>query len=163
MSLPEDRVKTLVKTWRQKSHQEGDQFSSVVFIWFCFNAWLEHSSNKQTDRQMLDELKTKSPNMASLVEAYDTARSSDPLFMQGVRALRGMSREDPIQDVRGRHKPVTITDDEDFPNLLEALYRIRCNLFHGGKDANDARDQVLVKNAALVLKQWIGELIKGWD
>lgn len=161
--MREGRIKNLIKTWRERSHNEGDQFASFVFIWFCFNAWLEFLSNKKTDRQMLDELKRKDATMISLIEAYESAFSSDMFFKQGLRSLVAKSKEGAIQDARGQKPPIKISSDMDFTNVVEAIYRIRCNLFHGGKDANDARDQVLVRDAGMVLRQWMGELIRTWN
>lgn len=160
--MKEDRVKNLIRTWRERSHNEGDQFASFVFIWFCFNAWLEFLSSGRTDREMLEELKAKSINMNSFVEAYDVA-SSDEFFKRSLRDLISKSTEEPIRDVHGQRQPVSINDENDFANIVEAIYRIRCNLFHGGKDANDNRDQVLVQDAAMILRQWVGKLIAGWN
>lgn len=161
--MKEDRIKNLIRAWRERSHNEGDQFASFVFIWFCFNAWLEFLSERRTDREMLEELKSKSANMASLIETYDSARNSDNLFNRSLRDLINKSKEKPIRDVRGQRQPISISDEDDFSNIIEVIYRIRCNLFHGGKDANDTRDQVLVKDAAMILRQWIGKLIASWN
>jgi len=54
--MHEEKIKNLIINWRQKSHNEGDQFASFVFIWFCFNAWLEHITNSDTDAGMIKEL-----------------------------------------------------------------------------------------------------------
>ena len=160
--MEEARIKNLIRTWRGKSHNEGDQFASFVFIWFCFNAWIEHLSQKTSVRGMIDELKKKSANMRSIIEAYDNAHASDDFFNNSLGHLIGQSQEESIKDARGQKQPITIRDENDFANIVEAIYRVRCNLFHGGKDANDTRDQVLVKNAAMILRQWIGKLIESW-
>lgn len=165
--MEETRIKNLIKAWRQKSHNEGDQFASFVFIWFCFNAWMEHISDENTDKKMINELAGRKHNMQSLFEAYDAAVSANDEFLKsGVMALMHMSKEKPIEDMRKnprrREPPITIKSENDFENIVQAIYRIRCNLFHGGKDADDIRDQVLVKNAAMVLRQWIGCLITHW-
>ena len=39
----------------------------------------------------------------------------------------------------------------DWPHTLRAVYRVRCNLFHGEKGADVARDQLVVKSALAVL------------
>ncbi|PIQ66913.1 MAG: hypothetical protein COV95_01615 [Candidatus Zambryskibacteria bacterium CG11_big_fil_rev_8_21_14_0_20_40_24] len=111
---------------------------------------------------MLEELKSKSVNMSSLVETYDAAHSSDEFFKRSLRDLINKSKEESIKDVRGQRQPISINDESDFENIVEAIYRIRCNLFHGGKDANDLRDQVLVQDAAMILRQWIGKLVGSW-
>ena len=153
----------MIRAWREKSHQEGDQFASFVFIWLCFNAWIEHLSSKNTDAEMIKEVVERRQSMASIIEAYDSAISDDDLLKRSIRALVGESQEEPIKDTRGRKPPISIKDENDFENIVWATYRIRCNLFHGGKDANDLRDRVLVKLAAGILRQWIGRLITRWE
>lgn len=96
--MKENHVKNLIRTWRERSHNEGDQFASFVFIWFCFNAWIEFLSESRTDRGMLNELKSKSPNMVSLVQAYNDARTSDDLFNRALRDLVNKSNEAPIRE-----------------------------------------------------------------
>lgn len=161
--MKEERIKNLIRAWRERSHNEGDQFASFVFVWFCFNAWLEYVSNGRTDRAMLEELKSKSPHMNTLLDAYDDAQSSDQFFQRSLRDLINKSNKEAIKDVRGNRQPISIKDETDWENIIEALYRIRCNLFHGGKDANDLRDQVLVQDAAMILRQWVGKLVASWD
>ena len=161
--MEETRIKNLIRAWRGKSHNEGDQFASFVFIWFCFNAWMEHLSNKDTDAEMIKEVAERQQSMVSLIESYNKAISDDDLLKRDIRALFRKSQEEPIKDVRGKKSPISIKGENDFENIVWAIYRIRCNLFHGGKDANDLRDQVLVKLAAGILKQWVGRLITIWD
>lgn len=161
--MEEARIKNLIRAWREKSHQEGDQFASFVFTWFCFNAWIEHLSNKDTDAEMIKEVAERRQNMISLIEAYDSAISDDDLLKRDVKALVFKSQEEPIKDTRGRKPSISIKDEDNFENIVWAIYRIRCNLFHGGKDANDLRDQMLVKLVAGILRQWMGHLIAKWD
>ena len=166
--MEETKIKNLIRAWRNKSNNEGDQFASLVYIWICFNAWMEHISNEDTYRRMINELVKRKQNMRSLFEMYDMAVSANDEFLKrSVSALSCMSQEKPIEDMRKnprrREPPITIKDENDFENIVQAIYRIRCNLFHGGKDADDMRDQVLTKHAAMILRQWIGRLITQWD
>ena len=92
MVMNEERIKNLIRNWRQKSHQEGDPFASFVFIWFCFNAWMEHKSNKYTDRGMIEEECNRAPNVASLSNSYDNVFiSNDTFFKNSIAKLVGMS------------------------------------------------------------------------
>ena len=158
----EDRIKKLIRTWRQKSHNEGDQFGSFVFIWFCFNAWLEHlAKNCSTDSKMLNELKERRSNMSELFQAFDVTIANDDYILNSIKKLADLNKEKLIQS-KSRKWSIMIIDKNDFGDIIEAIYRIRCNLFHGGKDADDLRDQILVKEAAMILRQWIGKLIESW-
>jgi hypothetical protein len=161
--MEETRIKNLIRTWRGKSHNAGDQFASFVFIWFCFNAWVEHLSVEDTDAEMIKEVAERKQSMVSLIRAYDSAILDDDFLKNDIMALIHMSKEEPIKDTRGRKPPISIRDEHDFENIVWAIYRIRCNLFHGGKDADELRDQVLVKRAAGILRQWVGRLIANWD
>ena len=66
--MHEEKIKNLIINWRQKSHNEGDQFASFVFIWFCFNAWLEHITNSDTDAGMIKELAEREQSARGLTE-----------------------------------------------------------------------------------------------
>lgn len=160
--MQEERIKNLVRSWRHKSHQDGDVFGSFIFIWISFNAWLEHLSMKTSDREMIEELRERAACMNELVSAYDYVLKNDELFIRSLRALIGKSREEPIRDVREIFPDVVIENEYDYENVIRALYRIRCNLFHGGKDINEPRDQSLVSNAGALLRQWVGRLEGGW-
>lgn len=162
--MNEQWIKNLINGWRQKAHQEGDPFSKFVFIWFCFNAWIENLSDANSDRKMIDELKSRKSNMANFADIFHTALNSrENYFKSSVTALVHQSQEKPIENARDKNKaPVSIKDEFDFENIVEAIYRIRCNLFHGGKDPDDSRDQVLVKTAQRVLERWIDDLVKSW-
>jgi len=161
--MHEEKIKNLIINWRQKSHNEGDQFASFVFIWFCFNAWLEHITNSDTDAGMIKELAEREQSARGLTEIYDLAIADDILLQRSIRDLINKSQEESIKDVRGKKNSISIADEDDFKNIVWAIYRIRCNLFHGGKEADDLRDQVLVKDAAMILRQWIGRLIASWN
>jgi hypothetical protein len=43
--------------------------------------------------------------------------------------------------------------------LVDGIYQVRCNLFHGGKRANDVRDRKLVTICGRILEKWVGNLV----
>jgi len=47
----------------------------------------------------------------------------------------------------------------DWENMVEFWYSIRNNLFHGGKDPDVARDQLMVKNGYLTLRELLEMLL----
>lgn len=53
-----------------------------------------------------------------------------------------------------------IHDMEDWENMVEFWHSIRNNLFHGGKDNQDKRDRLLVKNGYKTLKPLMAILLK---
>lgn len=52
--------------------------------------------------------------------------------------LDGLKQIGTVEDMRPRHrgKCKHPTDTEDFGKVIEFIYQIRCNLFHGGKSFN---------------------------
>jgi len=52
-----------------------------------------------------------------------------------------------------------VKDENDFENIVRAIYRVRCNLFHGasGAQENRVREQVAISNA--ILNEWIANLL----
>ncbi len=155
-----DAVKNLIKVWYEKASHEQDPFSKFIFLWFCFNAWLSHCSGEDTDAEMLRRLIGRDTRMSDLTTAYDSLMQASPVVFRV--HIQNLVLVSPILDVRGIRSAVVIRDEEDFANISLGIYRIRCNLFHGGKNANDSRDQKLVVIAANILGKWVGSLKDQW-
>lgn len=68
----------------------------------------------------------------------------------------------PITSTGRRRREVSVDSPEDFGGIVEGVYQVRCNLFHGGKRASDLRDKKLVTVCARVLEKWVGNLVGGW-
>ncbi len=161
--MDEDRVKNLIKAWYNKARFERDAFSKFVFLWFCFNAWVDYKTKRDTDAEMVKDLADRNSMVMDMLSAYTVAFNSDTeVFKSNLKTLVLMSQQKPIEDTRGRKKPIRINDENDFSNIVWAIYRIRCNLFHGSKDANDSRDKKLVTVAQRILDKWLGNLIVQW-
>lgn len=155
--MDETSIRNLVKGWYQKARGERDRVSRFVFFWVCFNAWMAFESGRETDRGMVNWL--KSARKSDLRAAFDQAVGSS-VFHRDLSALAGLS---PISSsTPGRWPDVTVRSAGDFSGIVEGIYRVRCNLFHGGKRADDARDQKLVRVCAQILEKWVGNLVGGW-
>lgn len=152
------RLKTLIKGWYEKGFRENDHFSKFLFLWICFNAWLDYSSGKEKDFEMIDWLISQSSVTSDLVKTFEDLKTKR--HFRG--ALKVFANMTPIRDSRGSRDPIEIRDEDDFENIVRAIYRIRCNLFHGGKSANESRDLKLVVVSNEILKYWIGSLMASW-
>lgn len=153
--MDERAIKGLVKGWYVRARRERDPVSQFVFLWFCFNGWLAYESGRDADRAMINWLKSSSRG-TELRSAYVTARGST-VFRGYLKTLASMS---PITSP-GR-PDAKIASADDFRGIVEGIYRVRCNLFHGAKSPNDIRDQKLVKLCAALLVKWVGNLVGGW-
>ena len=151
--MDENDIRNIVKSWYARARRERDAVSTFVFLWFCFNAWLGFESQEDTDRAMINWLKKATPKSV-LVAAFGSARGST-VFASNLAALAKLS---PITSTGRRYKEVRIASANDYPNLVEGIYQVRCNLFHGGKRANDVRGAKLLKVCAAILEKWVGNL-----
>jgi hypothetical protein len=156
--MEELEVRSLVKGWHQRTRREADLISRFVFLWFCFNAWLTYESEEDTDREMIKWLAGPRASASQLRASFDLASKSD-VFVGYLKALAGLS---PISSTGRRRREVRIDSPEDFSGIVESVYQVRCNLFHGGKRASDLRDQKLVMVCARILEKWVGNLVAGW-
>jgi len=156
--MDEEKIKNLVKVWYEKAKSEADEFSKFVFLWFCFNAWLAYRTQEDHDRKMLELLKAEDSSTKDMKAEYDRAFSGSS-FKERIKDLKTLS---PIYDSRNKYDPVTINNVTNFPDICEAIYRIRCNLFHGGKTPDDNRDRKLVIVGGTILEKWVGNLVSSW-
>jgi len=162
--MNEKRTKKLIEGWYYRSRVERDVFSKFIFFWFCFNAWLEHCSSKDSDAAMLKELADKQSNMRDFIETFEVAmKGITGSFRENIRTLASMTQKNPLKDTRGRREPIIIKDERDFENIVWAIYRIRCNLFHGNmhdyQSSENLEDFTLVKVSGMILEDWVGTLV----
>jgi len=160
--MDEQKIKNLIKVWYEnKAKRESDPIFKFLCLWICFNAWLDYRSRKETDRAMINWLVKQDTITSDLVREYENAKRTRS-FVNSLKSLVVLSQKKPIEDSRGKQLSIIIGDENDFPNIVNAIYRIRCNLFHGGKTADDARDQKLIESCQRILERWIGNLLASW-
>lgn len=157
--MDEHTVRSLVKGWHARALQEEDPITRFVFLWLCFNAWLAYESDEDTDRGMIGWLTRPCAQASQLRIALELATGSGE-FLDCLRTLTSLS---PILSTRRRpQKPVHVTSPRNLSEIAWGVYRVRCNLFLGGKSIKDSRDQRLVRTCAQILEQWVNNLIAAW-
>jgi len=153
-----EEVQERIKDWHHnKAKNERDPFFRFLCHWICFNAWLDYQSGERTDRQMLEWLKVQSLGSSDLIVSYEVMKNST----DGARNLQYLVASCPIRDSKGR-PDINIASSDDRNNVIEAIYRIRCNLFHGEKQVSNVRDVELVGYANRIMTKWIDALIAYW-
>ena len=157
--MEEQKIKNLIKVWHEKARLEQDSFSKFIFLWICFNAWLNYRSNKFLDSEMIKWIIKQNSSTSDLILHYENAKKTTPFKIN----LKNLSSMSPILDPRGKYPPVRIKDENDFENIIKGIYMIRCNLFHGRKEANNLRDKKLIDISRKILEKWIGNLITSWE
>lgn len=146
-----DQVKNLIDWWivREKklSREKHDEFVRFFIYYMCFDAWLTAESGQDVDQKKIQWLIDTGGVLKRVFDEKEFDRSDLP-------ALAGMS---PIEDMRPQHrgKFVTLSDVDNFEQVVRFIYQIRCNLFHGSKNPMNGRDSDFVFFAGRFLGKWI--------
>ena len=156
--VEETEIRNLIRSWNQRARKEGDLTVKFVFLWFCLNACLAFESEEDLDAEMIKWLTSGSSTGSRLRSSFEAATSSE-VFRGYLRTLADMS---PINSTGRRKRSISIDSEEDFNGLVRGLYQVRCNLFHGGKDPKNPRDDKLVRTCARILEKWVGNVIATW-
>lgn len=154
-----NEVQELIKDWHwNRAKNEEDPFYRFMCHWICFNAWLDYKSEKYTDREMLNWLKRQTQDTSDIIASYEAMK----LTTVGIQNLESLVAMSPIIDSKGR-TDIEISDVNDRDNIIEAIYRIRCNLFHGNKRSSSTRDVKLIRCVNFIMTKWMDNLISRWN
>jgi len=149
------QVEKLINNWHRKANEDNDIFSKFVFLWFCMEIWITYNSPGKNQRECVNNL--KSGNIQEIKTAYNESKKHIDL------EINKLVGECPIFNDTRPGEEVNIANNDDFENIVEAIYTIRNNLFHAKKDPNDeSRDKPLVLLAGNILNPWIDHLINSW-
>lgn len=175
---------------RSPVHRSGHTFEAFIYAWISFNGWASCCCATDADRDLVNVLRSDESISASfdrltssdpaLGEALDRFRSLWPIFQasqvradfeaQGEYRNHGTvglvahysdhyPRARRAPDCHLRHPAGAIP--ADWAHTIEALYRVRCNLFHGTKSVLGHRDREVVDAAAAVLVPVVQHLLRG--
>jgi hypothetical protein len=135
------------------------QFDRFSYLWMAFNAWGMCVTLAETDAKMLEQLKksTRVENLFNEVIHCTNLRNEIMTIEENfpLASFSDLIRLDPRYNWRGERdseywkkiaeaplkKKVRLSPRLDHRNLnwadtLDCIYKVRCNLVHGGKMAN---------------------------
>ena len=117
----------------------------IVLYYLIFDAYITRGSGSNTDK---GKLKWFTENGNSLKESIPDSWNTK--LLPEVKALKSFS---PISDM----SPVSrgdahLNDVENYKEIFDFIYQIRCNLFHGSKDLQDPKDSNLVFHGGQFLR-----------
>jgi hypothetical protein len=163
-----------------------DTYEAFIYLWIGFNAWAACVTNEDADRRMVkalaldrdlnEEFGTLLEENSRVSEAARAFHGLWPIFR--VQELRGLGV--PYFHLAGTRVDVAATylragaeDFEpecwadhassadgvplDWAHTAKAIYRVRCNLFHGEKARTSEDDQQVVRAAFDVLAAFVQE------
>lgn len=127
----------LARAERQQEYiDDGDRFIS---LWIAFNGWMKLKFGEAVqDKTLLNRLK-KSEEMRIV---FEDLRRNKTSFNESLRELSQYTVAD-MRHLEDQNKVKKY--DGSFDSLIDVLYRVRCNLFHGRKNIDeDKKDFELV-------------------
>jgi hypothetical protein len=169
----------LARGWIEKpaNSKPGNEFEAFIYAWIGINGWAsccyaQDGDTTQLYMMMLDDRLTQNYNRITQegVVRDDTVRFASywPIFRvsyldESIRRNRPNhgSRADVVAYYH-KSNAMAIRAPEchlnhrrqieaDWPHTLQALYRVRCNLFHGQKSGAGKEDREIVVAAVGVL------------
>lgn len=115
-----------------REDEKVDEADKFISLWISFNAWLKNEYREDaTDRELKDGVK-KNEELQSI---FNTLLDTSAVFSANINELSSFS----IVNMKYPNDSNAMRKMEriDFANFIEVVYTIRCNLFHGRKDAAD--------------------------
>jgi hypothetical protein len=159
-------------------YPNGDpSFGNFFNLWIGFNAWYSVVTDEPTDWKSIKALGASQ----RLIDLFSNYRRDNQNFGE---IAKGFKQHWPVFDMRGIKRKTELLrllldqgrqrsmerlreskvkrcpqsfdsqTEPDWPDTLDAIYQIRCNLFHGDKGSG-LDDQMLVNFAYNVLREFI--------
>ena len=155
---PETReVLDITRQWYSSAVAEhtipNDEIARFMALWIGFNAlYALKCDATEGDRAQVQALASWTP--ARDLHAANLRERSGK-YRAAVLSLA----ERGVYDFRKRRR-VEITDVADLEQVLDAVYQVRCNLFHGHKTPVHLRDRRLVQAALLIVEAVVKQLLE---
>ena len=139
-------------SWFKKSETEDDYFSKFVFLYLSFISSLRKRffHNSISDGAAINSLK----NAEQIKLTYLKFIKNDRLEITFEKLITELKRE-PLKNSSLNNKKiieVKINDISDWSNLIAFIYAVRNNLFHGEKNPESRRDNLIVYYACTMLR-----------
>lgn len=170
-------INQLIINWHKKALQ-NDSFSGFVFEYLAFIAFLKRKKYlyPANDRTVIQALKQdsliKGSYLQKIIDIPDLSETWKNIINElnktplGNVSQNGDSVEEikwwnnSSSDFNNKIKNIDratgiIYGLDDWENMIEFWYSIRNNLFHGGKDPQNGRDQFLAENGRKTLRSLV--------
>lgn len=174
------------RAWEMRNNKDEYCFEPFIFLWIAFNAWaacvtgLDEDSkwktalmeHNKTCNKFDEFLKRNNSNILSsnFYDFWPIFKSQEIRRNDIIYSYKEIDRKDIIDFffTKGVQKfepncwKRHLNADErplDWPHTLAALYRVRCNLFHGEKAVHSEMDKLIVSIGFRVLLHFLKEEI----
>jgi hypothetical protein len=161
------KTKNKIEGWFYTSGQ--DNFSSFATLWIAFNAYYKDFYQRQGNVRSHANDRARIENIKSSDEHWQLFKSliSEPEFAAQIKGLKDEIKHQPLRKMEDNREFQLPDDDESvvalsmgfYSELMEIVYQIRNNLFHGEKEIVSERDRKLVTLAYGILHRFMAEII----
>ena len=147
-----------IPEWLKRADRQEetvDDCDRFISLWIAFNGWMksEYGENKN-DRYLIQSV-IGNAEIKSVFEELKIKSVSFQKSLQRLNCCRIIDMRDEFN--KGRYKEY----DGSFDSLMQAIYQIRCNLFHGRKNVDgNKKDFELIQLALRILKSLFQEYLK---
>lgn len=130
-----------IDKWLERAERNNaniDKADKFISLWIAFNGWMKGKFGENiTDRNLVEKVK----KLEEIKTVFNNLKS-DFRFNQSLNRLENFHVID-MRDIDNKDKIKKY--DGTFESLIETIYQIRCNLFHGRKDTKeDEKDFELI-------------------
>lgn len=140
--------------WLARLGFETDSFIKFITLWFVFNAWLVNIAPDRLEFNERESLSWFYDNDSNLKKWAMIQLARDEI-QQVLGELKKLS---PISN-RKREVDVLLSDTTSLQQVMDFIYQIRCNLFHGYKNPRDDADKLLVEFSSQFLWPWLNNAL----
>lgn len=160
-------------------------FEPFIFTWFAFNGWAACVTDNDNDRSIINSLASSQIinndfEQAIMNNQYLNGRASVFFSMLPIFDVRTLRRRGILQPAGNNRREIVtyylnrrvsrfepqcweqhLNTNESPPaawgHIINGIYKVRCNLFHGLKSTHSEMDQTIVHSAFLVLAHFLNE------
>lgn len=144
-------VDRIIRDWRSVAVDDTthDIFFRFIALWIAFNAYYisryhryDDSDARVADRKYVRRFGQEHENVArhrQLVKSRDA-------YAAAVQVLAARGVQDAVSG-----EITAVHDSADLLQVIEAVYLVRCNIFHGGKLRGEPRDEKVTSAAFAIL------------
>jgi len=146
-----DTTNQIKSNWIERAKNETDPFNKFISYWVAFNCWYSSRYPYKRDGECIKKIKDDVNNGSlSLVFEDECKNSLNNLKLKSSRKV--------LQD--RNPSPISIKNNG---GVINWVYIVRNNLFHGNKLDSNERDKVIIEAANKIMEKIISELVKKYD
>lgn len=143
---------------RASEHKSIKDYKKFIFSWISF-IFITKYFNTGTERKLIDGLKIEIP--ASLKKRFFEYNHEK---IEQLNSLRVANVTRPEKKYQQADKLTDSINKENYNEIIDALidvlYVVRCNLFHGNKSWSEEQDNAVMAVSAPLLNLLLEELLK---